>query len=478
LEKRRLGKREGSWEAGSWYDLGCVLLGARRYEEALRALKEAEVIEGGYAGLKGAKMRAHFCLGEWREAYELARDVVGEEPKDIRAWGVYSNSARALGKWEEALRGARRGYELSWRNAGVLHTLGVIEGERGRWKLERELLERAVKVEPGDTYARYALGKLQLREGEYEEGWKNFEVRWEHGWNAAPYYGVMKRSPVRFWEGEGFGRAVVVVIPEQGIGDSIVFVRYVRRLAERARGEGGLIVLICYDNLERLFVLSLADDGDVVNVRGQGRGMCLQPGDFMERPRVLKTGLGSLPLRFGEVCAPEGIAYLRADVVKVERWRERLGEREGFKIGLCWTGRRDHFRNDLRSVRVEELVGALEDIEGVSLYSLQFGEGEQARAAGLLDWTGELADFDDTAALVSALDLVISIDGVIAHLGGALGMPTWVLVDVNPHYTWGRTGSTTPWYGSVRVYRQGKMLDWRNVYEAVRQDLSEVVGTQ
>jgi hypothetical protein len=149
------------------------------------------------------------------------------------------------------------------------------------------------------------------------------------------------------------------------------------------------------------------------------------------------------------------------------------------KVGLSWTGRADHYRNDLRSIPPADLVGALADIAGAAgagFYSLQVGKSEDASAAGLIDFTGELRSFDDTAAFMSALDLVITIDGVIAHLAGALALPAWVLVDVNPHYSWCRVGTQTPWYPSVRVYRQKAMRSWRNVLEEVRQDLQSLAA--
>jgi ADP-heptose:LPS heptosyltransferase len=116
---------------------------------------------------------------------------------------------------------------------------------------------------------------------------------------------------------------------------------------------------------------------------------------------------------------------------------------------------------------------ALKGIEDVSFYSLQVGRAGTSEAAGMIDLTPEFKSLDDTAAFLCALDLVITGDGVISHLSGALDVLTWVLVDVNPHYTWGRQGRETPWYRSVRLYRQRKMRAWASVFEEVRKDLKE-----
>jgi ADP-heptose:LPS heptosyltransferase len=139
----------------------------------------------------------------------------------------------------------------------------------------------------------------------------------------------------------------------------------------------------------------------------------------------------SLPLFLGEI--PPRFPYLTPNPVKVEAWRERLSDDQNFKIGFSWTGRADHPRNDLRSVPILDLVHVLKDIPGVTFYSLQREHSDQARAASLIDFTSELASVDDTAALISNLNLVIGIFSMTAHLAGALNVPTWVLVDVNPY---------------------------------------------
>jgi ADP-heptose:LPS heptosyltransferase len=158
--------------------------------------------------------------------------------------------------------------------------------------------------------------------------------------------------------------------------------------------------------------------------------------------------------------------------VKLEAWRRRLSGNKNFKIGLSWTGRADHPRNDLRSFPILDLARALKDIPGVTLYSLQRDQSDQAKAASLIDFTSEFASVDDSAALVCNLDLVIGADSMTAHLAGALNIPTWVLVDVNPYWGWGRHDRSTIWYPSVRIYRQQKLHKWKSVFEEVRADLS------
>jgi hypothetical protein len=186
--------------------------------------------------------------------------------------------------------------------------------------------------------------------------------------------------------------------------------------------------------------------------------------------------MSSLPLWSGDTI-PAKFPYLTPDPLKVDAWRQRLSSDKNLKIEFSWAGRADHPRNDLRSIPILDLTARLKDLPGVTLYSLQLRKPDQtevARRAGLVDFTSELMSFDNTAALMCNLDLVIGIDAVIAHLAGALDIPTWVMVDVNPYWGWGRYERTTPWYRSVRIYRQQKMHDWASVFEEVRGDLADL----
>jgi hypothetical protein len=155
---------------------------------------------------------------------------------------------------------------------------------------------------------------------------------------------------------------------------------------------------------------------------------------------------------------------LRAEPERVAVWRAKISAcgATGLKIGVAWTGRDDHPRQDMRDYPVGVLAQALSGC-GAKLYSLQLGAKETPRAAGLIDLTDELSSIDETAALLANLDLIIANDGMLAHLAGALGRPTWALVDVCPHYTWGLEGSSSPWYPTVRVFRQRQFKNWTRV---------------
>jgi hypothetical protein len=277
-------------------------------------------------------------------------------------------------------------------------------------------------LNPGHTKLRHEIGLMQLAEGDFESGWKALESRWE----------VKKQSPALMaiasaaesipkWQGDSLSGKILIVWPEQGLGDSILFVRYLSILAERAQHEDGLILFYCYDHLFTLCARSLAEYCDVLVVSKIVKEIPLQPQQFVGR-QVVQFPLASLPLWSGNTI-PSKFPYLRPDPIKVKAWRARLSGDTKLKIGISWTGRADHPRNDLRSVSIMELMRRLKDIPDVAFYSLQLDQADQSKAAGLIDFTRDLASFDDTAALMCNLDLIIGIDAVIAHFAGALGNP-------------------------------------------------------
>jgi hypothetical protein len=178
----------------------------------------------------------------------------------------------------------------------------------------------------------------------------------------------------------------------------------------------------------------------------------------------------SMPLALGKTIT-DRFPYLATDPVKVNAWRHQLSYDKTFKVGVSLTGRHDHERNALRSVPIFDLLEALKAVGGVTFYSLQVGKPEDAMRAGMVDFTTEWKSFDDTAAFLSTLDLIIAIDNVMGHLACALNLPTWVFADLNAHFYWGRQGRETPWYPGARVYRQRKIANWTGAFQEVREDL-------
>jgi hypothetical protein len=308
---------------------------------------------------------------------------------------------------------------------------------------------------------------VHLVRGHYADGWQQHEARWD---GSTELRGSRPVLPGPQWQGEPLAGKTLLVWGEQGMGDLLQFCRYIPLLAERVHREGGRIVWNSFPQMGELLSRSL---GSCVDGYSAGGGVeTLPPFDY-EVPVL------SLPFLFDTRAAtiPSTSGYLKPDPAVATAWRERLAGEKRLKVGLSWTGSLNHQRNPFRKVGWERYASYFAGIEGAAFYSLQHGataDVAAARAAGLdlADHTREFRNFDDTAAFVSALDLVISVCTSVAHLSGALVQRTWVLLDVNPHWMWLLDRRDSPWYPTATLYRQPQFAQWDPVLEQVTADLT------
>jgi hypothetical protein len=310
------------------------------------------------------------------------------------------------------------------------------------------------------------LAMLQLMRGDYAHGWVSHEARWD---GSQELGGNRPLMPAPTWRGEPLAGKTLLVWGEQGMGDVLQFSRYIPMLGERVHREGGRLAWNSFPQMGGLLARSLGGHADDYSAGGGVES--LPPFDY-------EIPLLSLPLIFGtrEKTIPAATSYLFADMAARQSWRERLGGESRLKVGLTWTGSHGHQRNPFRRVGWERYAAHFGDMQDVAFYSLQPGadaEVAAARAAGLpmTDYTAEFRTFDDTAAFVSELDLVITVCTSAAHLGGALGQRTWVLLDVNPHWVWLLDRGDSPWYPSATLYRQPRFGAWEPALQAVTRDL-------
>jgi hypothetical protein len=266
----------------------------------------------------------------------------------------------------------------------------------------------------------------------------------------------------------------LLVWGEQGMGDLLQCCRFIPLLAAHVHAQGGRVVWNSFPQMGALLVRSL---GSHVDEYSAGGGIETLPAFDYEIP------LMSVPLVLGTLgdTLPNAVPYLQADAAASATWRQRLAEEKRLKVGLAWTGSLNHQRNPFRAVGWQRYASAFAGIDGVAFYSLQHGataDVAAAQSAGLpmADYTAELKSFDDTAAFVSALDLVITVCTSVAHLSGAIGQRTWVLLDTNPHWTWLLERRDNPWYPTATLYRQRQFADWNPVLKEVARDLGTLAG--
>ncbi len=363
-------------------------------------------------------------------------------------WNRRSNALLDLDRPEEALTGYNRALELLPRNASLLFNRGNVHQKLARLEEAVADYDSALEFRPDLAEARMERSHCRLAMGDFERGFREYESRWE----TAQLRHVQSGSSQPLWLGEeNLSGKTILLWAEQGYGDTIQFMRYVPLVA-RAAGATILRVPFALASLSKsldcpVSIVSMGDD--------------LQDHAF-------HCPLLSLPLALGGrlETIPAGIPYLRAQKEQVEKWRIRLGGRKRPRIGLAWAGRRREPVNHTRDMRLE-MFSPLMHLD-VDIISLQKEVPEQDAAflesmPRVARMGEELSDFADAAALIENLDMVICVDSAIAHLAGALGKPTWIVLRHSGEWRWFLERHDSPWYPTARLFRQKAPGDWAGV---------------
>jgi Tfp pilus assembly protein PilF len=341
-------------------------------------------------------------------------------------------------------------------NAEILLNLTLTLESSGRPDEAMTFGERAVAIHPADERARDTLASLALLRGDYARGWDEYEHRRNLPELKKPHY------PQPQWTGEDLQGATILLQGEEVFGDTIQCLRYVSMVAAR----GGKIVLRVDRALQRLAAS--------VSTRVIVSPNHVRLPDFdvwcplFSLPRIFVTRVESVPAE---------VPYLGVRPGLMERWRERLANLPGLRVGLAWAGNPQHGDDFLRSVGLDRLR-PLWDVRGVSFISLQVGPRAADIASlppgkiNFTDVSAELTDFAETAGAIMNLDLVIAVDTAVVHLAGALGKPVWVMLPFAPDWRWLLDRDDSPWYPTARLYRQPAPGDWSAVIARVAAALS------
>lgn len=463
--RRALELRESYPEAHN--NLG-LLLGARgRVVDAERALRRALELREGYPEAHnnlGALLARQGRAAEAESAYRRALDLRPTYPEAHNNLGVLLSRRGQVAEAEAAHRCAlalRESYPEAHSN------LGVLLAARGGTREAEAEYRRALELAPDQHGARWNLGLLQLSLGRYDEGWRNYETRWDPAWGEAPHR--QPSVPFPRWRGESLAGKSLLLMCEQGLGDCLQFVRYAPLVKERLKP--GRLTIRCPAALAALF--EAVHGIDAIEVQEE---------DIPVGAHDRWCFLGSLPFLLGTISiatVPAALPYLAAPADRLAHWRSRLPE-AGLRVGLVWKASGTQ-RNDQRSPGGLAALAPLWQVPGVAFISLQKGAGEEEAAAGIpgcpLTHVGtELGDFADSAACLSRLDLLISVDTAFAHLNAALARPTWILLPAHgPDWRWLREREDSPWYpGVVRLFRQRAPADWQAVIARVGAALSRL----
>lgn len=459
------------------FEQGTRLLGQGRAAEAAALLRAAVALQPGMAEAHANLALALERGGDDDAARAHHLRALALAPARDEAWcnyGAFLERDKQYAQAEQACREALRlapGSAAAWSNLGVL--LDILRRSPEAEQAHR----RAVALAPHWPQASVNLAQCLLRQGRMDEGWRYYEARdWSKDFAA--------RVDIPRWDGGPLqGRALLLGV-EGGQGDMIQFCRYARELKRRG---ASVLGILCHPALQPL--LRQAEGIDHAIAVGPEAGGRLPDVAWdlwcptLSLPALCATRLDSIPT---------DLPYLRADPARAAAWDELLGEEPALRVGLVWKGN-PRFSNDReRSLPGPGLLAPLGGISGVRLYSLHPGSGECADEGTAGPNAGEAAapprvalgagirDFADTAAIVSRLDLVISVDTAVAHLAGALARPCWVLLPRHKtDWRWLEQRSDSPWYpGVMRLYRQGPGEDWSGVIAELTRDLRTLAGAR
>ncbi|WP_053076721.1 tetratricopeptide repeat protein [Caenimonas sp. SL110] len=427
-------------------------------EAALVHFEAALVIDPAHAGALQGASRALYMMGRHVQALDHLDRWLAVVPGDFDALQGRAAVLLELGRNEEALAAASQVLAsqpdsidaLDHASAACLRLGGFDEG--------LSLLRHGLAVDPQHAGMHWNRGLALLTLGRLEEGWPEFEWRWQATVLAHARPSFMSTHPA--WRGEDLRGKSLLLHAEQGLGDTIQFVRFAPLLAAR----GARVLLLVPESLR-----DLCSRMPGCEVFADERA--LPPFDFhcpmMSVPAVWQMTMQA-------IAAP--LQYLRSDAVKRELWDTRLGRRHGLRIGLVWSGGTLHRNDANRSMSLSTLLPALPP--GNQLVSLQKEVRDADRgaltASGILDFSGELRTFDDTAALADCMDVIVSVDTSVAHLAGALGKPLILMLSDVPDWRWMLERGDSPWYPTARLFRQDERSKWHRVIQNVRAALTRL----
>lgn len=439
----------------AWRQLAILLHQQGQAEEASTAYEQVLAIDP--VCLEALNNLSEIRIGQGRlsEGIGLLERAVAAQPTQAQLLCNLGTALGKAGRYEAAIAVLERVPASHPVYSQALTALGWSYWGKQQYARAERLTRQALALQPGNAIAGFNLALQALQQGRLAEGWRLYEWRWQARQAFLPL-----RQAIPFWNGESITGKTVLVIGEQGYGDMLQFVRFVPRVATL----GAQIVLCVPAPLQRLFA-AMDPAWRVV-----APGDAVPPADYqvplLSLPRILGVGLDSIP-------APSS-AYLRVPDSVLAEWRPRMPAGTLLRAGLAWRGNKRNpvdARPDARRYMDAGQLATLLAVAGVSFVSLQKPAADlpvlPPMPAPLVDFGDRLADFMDTAAVISQLDLVISIDTAVAHLAGALGKPTWLLLPYNADWRWLLGRCDSPWYPTMQLFRQSQSAQWEGTIQRV-----------
>jgi tetratricopeptide (TPR) repeat protein len=409
--------------AEAYYNLGAALHTSSRFDEAIDAFKKAITIKPHYA-------KAHYNLG---------------------------NTLKELNNFEESIISYKQAITIKQDYIMAHNNLGTILQEQGKIDEAEECYSRAIELKPDYADAHLNKALTALLNGNLKNGWQEYE------WRLRTKNYALRNFNHPMWDGKPLNDKTILIHTEQGFGDTIQFIRYLPMI--QAQGAG--VIFECLPNL--ICLLKNGTGFDKI-IEKKSSGELSEEFDIhvplLSLPGLFDTTLDSIP---------SDVPYIAADPCLIDQWRIRLNDGHKYKIGIVWAGNPNHKKDHNRSCSLSDFA-TLAEIPESSIYSLQKGPAtvEVDKWPGseeIINLDNEIHDFADTAAIIANLDLVISVDTVVAHLAGAIGKPVWTLLPFVPDWRWLLNRNDSPWYPNMRLFRQARPNDWAGVFKQVKHTL-------
>jgi tetratricopeptide (TPR) repeat protein len=443
------------------HGLGFAQLQLRRVNESVGSLRTALRLKPDLADAHGSLGAALLRQGKHDEALACFREALRLKPELVEPRLYRAHALWQVGQFEEAEASAREALRVQPNSADAHNVLGVVHMKAGRVAEAVAEFDRSLALKPEYAQAHFNLGLALLLAGDYRRGWPEYDWRWR----CRDF--VTTPVPDAGWDGSPLDGRSILLHAEQGLGDAMQFIRF----APQVKARGGHIVVACpgllIPLLSRCAGIDQLLDYRALTVK------CDVEAPLLSIPGKLGTTLDTVPAE---------VPYLFGDPDLERRWRGELRRFRGFKIGIAWQGNRDHHEDRLRSVPLRLFAPLAR--EGVCLISLQIGPGREQiddEAGGFkieelspreeeASWT-----FLDTAAVMKSLDLVVTVDSAVAHLAGGLGVPAWVALAFAPDWRWLLDREDSPWYPTLRLFRQRRPGDWDEVVGRMGEELTRLL---
>jgi tetratricopeptide (TPR) repeat protein len=457
---------------------GAALAGLERADEALASFEKALAAKPDFPEAWNNRSCALRDLGRPQDAVASCDQAIALRPNYAEAWSNRGNALSDLNRPLEAQASYERALSASSTLADAWNNLGLTYVDMNRHADALACYERALALSPDSAETHWNRALCLLQTGELGAGFAEYEWRWQRK-RIAP---SRRAFEAPLWLGETpLTGKTILLHAEQGLGDTLQFCRYAALVA----AQGARVVLEVQPELARL--LSTLEGVDELVTAGEPLPAfdCHSP--LLSLPLALRTTVATIPAR---------TPYLFADDVTTAHWRTRIAQEapsHGLKVGLVWAGgHRPHVpelrKNDARRSLTFDRFAPIVETPGVQFFSLQKGENAARQLSAMaerheasrrvIDWTNDLTDFADTAALVENLDLVISVDTSTAHLAGALNKPVWILNRLDTCWRWMLEREDTPWYPSARLFRQPSLGDWDSVIDSVTHALAALAAAR